>query len=324
MEKYFTYEIEDFLEDFVFIQWIKSGYVLNDNLFVELKNHSPLLKQKIEKASELLSTIIKENEYTLSDTKKQALLEKIKSNLSVEEGKEKGSIVRFIPWLAAASILLFFIVNTFVLSNEEVSPFSIDTQYEPKGITLPDSSKIYADIQTNVHYGKDFNVKRIVHLKGRAHFDVERGSKFTVLTDKGSVEVLGTSFTVDTRGSFFNVYCKEGKVAVKAKNQEQEKVITAMQAIKLEEGRLVALALENENDILWKEGRFYFQDERLSEVIKELQNQYQIKIQTTTSIGNLKYTGYFYRDKLDESLKAITWPLRLNYKKDSLNVYTIY
>jgi len=49
-------------------------------------------------------------------------------------------------------------------------------------------------------------------LFGKAYFDVDKGKTFTVKTDLGTVQVLGTRFDVESRDSIFKVVCYEGSV----------------------------------------------------------------------------------------------------------------
>jgi transmembrane sensor len=45
-------------------------------------------------------------------------------------------------------------------------------------------------------YSDDWSKERTLSLEGEAFFEVQKGSKFSVVTSDGIVEVLGTSFDV--------------------------------------------------------------------------------------------------------------------------------
>ena len=59
------------------------------------------------------------------------------------------------------------------------------------------------------------------------------------------------------------------------------------------------------------EGKFSYENQPLSEVINELERQYDIDIKLEHGLEDLKYTGLFESGDLDTALYLITWPLHL-------------
>ncbi|NBC17252.1 MAG: DUF4974 domain-containing protein [Bacteroidetes bacterium] len=92
---------------------------------------------------------------------------------------------------------------------------------ETATVTLPDSSTVVLNAQSTLRYPARWSpdAPRRVTLEGEAFFDVRHrtdASPFRVATTDGTVEVLGTQFTVRRRGQRTLVCLNEGRVAVRA------------------------------------------------------------------------------------------------------------
>ncbi len=83
--------------------------------------------------------------------------------------------------------------------------------------TLPDGSQVHLNAATEIAYAPYWwRFSRKVSLKGEAFFEVAKGKKFQVISERATTEVLGTSFNIRARGNVYEVYCATGKVRVKA------------------------------------------------------------------------------------------------------------
>ena len=54
-----------------------------------------------------------------------------------------------------------------------------------------------------------------------------------------------------------------------------------------------------------------FDNQPLSDVIEELERQYDIRVNLDAGLEDLRYTGLFEAGNLDNALSLITWPLHL-------------
>ncbi len=75
--------------------------------------------------------------------------------------------------------------------------------------------------------------KRSVQLAGEAYFEVEKGKKIEVVSEKAKTVVLGTKFLVTARNNEYTVDCKSGKVKVIEAVHKNETTITASQKAEL-------------------------------------------------------------------------------------------
>ena len=80
---------------------------------------------------------------------------------------------------------------------------------------------------------------------------------------------------------------------------------------------------EKPNPVTWLDGVYTFDSQPLSEVVSELQRQFNIKISMNNDLSALMYTGFFRKNKLEEALYSVTWPLGLKYSVDKSGNVTI-
>lgn len=189
-----------------------------------------------------------------------------------------------------------------------------ELQFAKKQLTpalLPDGSKVWANAHARLVYDKEtWNKNREVNLQGEAYFEVVKGSKFTVKTSHGDVNVLGTSFNVMNRKDFFEVECYTGKVAVTA--QEDEKILTPGKATRLVNNHLADIFQIQELQADWMNDKFRFENQSLTQVFEELSDFYQVTFQLNFE-GEKFYSGNFDNKDLETTLKTICLPMELNY-----------
>lgn len=227
------------------------------------------------------------------------------------------SLYKRYPLAVAASISLI-LVAAFI-GFRLVIPNTFQTAYgENKQIELPDNSLVTLNANSSVKYNPiSWYWNRSLEMKGEAFFDVEKGSTFTVNTENGKVEVLGTSFNVEDRNNKYAVYCKTGKVSV---NYGQDQVILEPQEkVELLNNALVKSTADKEEDKLaWKSGYFYFDASNLNEIALELENQYGINVVLDTKEEYL-FTGTFPIKNSINSLETVCSALGLKYKASDVN-----
>lgn len=204
---------------------------------------------------------------------------------------------KWFSYAAAAVMALLLIPPSFAylyIKEIVVSPG------EHRSMILPEGSVVELNADSRLSY-KPFwwMVSRHVTMTGEAFFDVKKGNEFKVQTANGTVVVLGTSFNVFSRGHKFDVVCVTGRVEVSAK------------------GKSVQLTPEltpNHRIADWRQGKFYFTNTPLQEVIEEIERQYDITIDTPGEL-NYFYTGNFSKTKDPEDvLRIIEKPFGLKLK----------
>lgn len=219
--------------------------------------------------------------------------------------------------IAAVIVFGLFVFNLFF--SKELSNFETLTA-EKENIVLPDNSEVRLNALSQLSYnvGK-WNEHRTVKLNGEAFFKVNKGSKFKVQTEAGTVSVLGTEFNVLQRPNYFEVTCYEGSVLVSS--SQGSITLRASDSFRLLNGKITSTTM-NDSTPSWTANVSTFKSVPLSFVIAELQRQFNIKV-TGEVDQNQLFTGRFSHLELDLALKSITLPLNLGYRIEA-NTVTLF
>ncbi|NHF60522.1 DUF4974 domain-containing protein [Flavobacteriaceae bacterium TP-CH-4] len=223
--------------------------------------------------------------------------------------------VRKLHWLKPALRIASILVVSFGLYYFLTLNKSIEIQTlaaEKTTIELPDASTVELNALSQISYNKkEWDKKREIQLEGEAFFDVAKGAKFDVVTSQGTVSVLGTEFNVKQRGTYFEVACFEGTVRVVA--GKDVKILKVGDNFTSINGEVVSGKNTFESP-QWTKNISYFQRIPVSEVIAELERQYNIKVTVENIDADLLFTGGFAHGNLENALLAISEPLGLNYE----------
>lgn len=213
-------------------------------------------------------------------------------------------------WYAAAAVVVFFIGFSYLYFTAETT---IKTGYGNQQIvTLPDGSEAILNAKSSVVYNEDsWENERKIYLEGEAYFKVKKGEKFTVITNSGSVEVLGTEFNVFATDAIFEVKCHEGKVKVTSKDHVST-ILTQGNAFTFINGETHTWTF-NIKDSTWRDGESNFKEIPLYSVITSLQNQYEIDFITDNIDTTQRFTGSFSHKNLKLALRTVFVPMEISY-----------
>jgi ferric-dicitrate binding protein FerR (iron transport regulator) len=221
---------------------------------------------------------------------------------------------RISPVLKIAAILVIALSLGY-FSYTWLKPGSQVDQWiaEQTELYLPDSSLVSLNADSEIKYpDRNWNKARSVELKGEAFFTVKEGSEFKVKTQQGTVTVLGTEFSVKDREDFYLVKCYSGSVRVNA--QGKAVVLSPNSAFRMMDSEEETYAFVNKSGPDWMNGESSFNSVPLKFVIKELERQYDISVDTRTVDLKQLFTGSFSNENMEIALKSITLPLNLHYE----------
>lgn len=256
----------------------------------------PATKTKTAAWDELMSNINEESEGN--------------ERILVPENRKSTRWLVYAVGIAAVLVLGYFSLienETSSLVNFETATAQIITEI------LPDESQVTLNAGSLLSYNSnDWSTSRDVSLKGEAFFEVSKGSAFTVSTDLGKVTVLGTSFNVYNRDNDLNVTCFTGSVQVDMKNDRVVLKPGQKATIDKQSGRLMVQDFNPQLSATWRIGEFYFDAVELSKVIRELERQFDIKIEVSGDISDRFYTGFFSKQSLAEALQLVFVPMGLS------------
>ena len=240
-----------------------------------------------------------------------------------ELGKKETKVInlQFKSFLRIAAMAIIMLgASYFLFFNNDKS---FETQIaETEILILPDNSEVILNAASKLSYNKkNWKTERQLELDGEAFFKVSKGQKFTVNTEIGSVQVLGTQFNVKERDNYFEVQCYEGIVAVTYK--EEKVKLTFGKTFRIINDKVILVDDFNAKSPSWLEAESSFAQVPLSQVISELEIQYDIKVTTKDVDSTQLFTGTFTHKNINVALEAISIPLKLSYKIEGNNV-TLY
>lgn len=184
-------------------------------------------------------------------------------------------------------------------SSGEVVYNTIST---PKGrqfrLLLPDGSKVWLNAASAVKYPTVFAGKeRRVELEGEAYFEVTKNAEVpfkVVLRDATEVEVLGTSFNINSYHNepVIRATLLEGSVRLNA-YKRSETLKPGQQAVvkPSKEQMEVARKADLDQVMAWKNGLFNFDDASLEEVMRQLERWYDIEVTYAKDIPAIRFGG---------------------------------
>lgn len=235
-------------------------------------------------------------------------------------------------WVQVASfaaILIFGLLlgSTFTYLTSKSKTLSEQLVFEtPRGekslVKLPDGSEVWLNANSRLVYNSFSSNRRQVDLKGEAFFKVARNEKapFVVKTDECEVEVLGTTFNIMAYNEFGRkeITLLSGKVNVHTENAVH--VLKPGQAMILKDHKIEVGEVDPYQASGWVENKFNFKNIPLSELIKRLENWYDIDITLENNTGKeINFTGTFKNEEtIWQVLDAIKVYTPISYKKTDL------
>lgn len=208
MDQYADYSLHDFIQDELFIRWVKYPDPQNNGFWESVRktypHQSPVLDQAVQVVSALASFYPEVPDSEI-EKGRQAILS---PNIT---GRSSWNSRRNLYLSVAASIILligfalWFRPETHYFPSAQKpllgNKMAIHTTNDGVGsklITLPDSSTIELSPKSSITYNLNGSDRRVVHLQGEAFFSVTRHTErpFFVFSNGLTTQVLGTRFKV--------------------------------------------------------------------------------------------------------------------------------
>jgi transmembrane sensor len=159
-------------------------------------------------------------------------------------------------------------------------------------VELADGTRVWLDAESSIHFPTSFPGKeRLVEITGQAYFEVAHNSRqpFRVKAGGRVIEDIGTAFNVNAYAGepFARTTLLEGSVKVGEgvilKPGQQARVDGAG-------GITVVNAVDLDEVMAWKNGRFHFEGSSVEEIMAQLSRWYDIEV--------------IYHDKISEKFVA--------------------
>ena len=221
------------------------------------------------------------------------------------------------PWIyVAAMVVIVFFCGTIafqsgkrVLQNQ-LTQITVEAPYGSKTkLYLPDGTLVWLNAGSKMSYAQDFGInERSLNLSGEAYFEVTRNEEipFKVHTEELDVKVLGTKFNFRNYKDDLEakVCLLEGKVALNTRQKETILHPDQQALLDKKTGKLFVSGTKAAYSAEWTNDRLYFDEVLLSDIIKELERSYDVKITVADdTLNTIRFYGNFR--KREQSIQEI-------------------
>jgi transmembrane sensor len=219
------------------------------------------------------------------------------------------------PWTLAVAACLVLLALVYLGGNSYTRTISAARGQQVR-LRLPDGSKVSLNAESQVTYKPlVWYFQREIRLEGEGFFEVREGRQFSVVSPAGTTTVLGTSFNVYARDTNYRVFCATGKVSVSSRLGGETVWLNPNQ-MAVWDGKLkVRDTVDQSQPLAWRAGYFSFQAQTLTEVIAEIERQYDIQIVLDdTTLKDRTFTGRFRKfARPDSTLELICTTIAVKF-----------
>lgn len=219
--------------------------------------------------------------------------------------------------------LSFWLLNGFGTGSEESAPTVIRTQYgQMANVTLPDGSKVWLNSNTRLSYTAAFNTdKREIDMDGEAYFEVAHNADKPFIVHAPNherVRVWGTKFNIEAYSGTgcFETSLMEGSVEICAGEKSlfiapHQKAVWTGKELKVEQ-------ITDFDAYRWREGLICFRNTALSEILKEFEKYYDVKIDLQNrNMANPQLTVKFrLSDGVEYALRVLQKYAAFSFTRD--------
>lgn len=237
----------------------------------------------------------------------------LKSSLSLPVANKSTKVINLNlrSFLKIAAVLVVALFSSYLLffNNDSYSA----SYGETIAFNLPDASEVILNSDSKIKFNqRKWSKRRELSLNGEAFFKVTKGQKFTVNTDQGMVQVLGTEFNVKSRNNYFEVACFEGLVSVTIDGNPIK--VPAGTKVRLINSQFETFKIDQGAEPTWLSRESSFERLPLTFVLQEFKAQYGLNIKLKDLDDSQLFTGSFTHEDVNTALQSITIPLNLSYK----------
>ncbi|QZE15401.1 FecR family protein [Halosquirtibacter laminarini] len=247
--------------------------------------------------------------------------QRIGSAESTAQSPPKMISMRILYWAASILLIVGASWGSFRFTR------TVTITGDPVVVSLPDGSTVFAKNNSKVSYKPlGWYLSRELNFQGEGFFKVKKGSRFTVRSNMGMTQVLGTSFNILAVDNTFEVSCFTGRVAVTTNDREKVVVLHPKDSmIKL--GEKKAKVIKQNKDLMdepsWLVKKFTFHQRSIYYIVKYLEIEYNVKIDVPEDL-DLKSTLVFDRpESIKSALNLVCKPLGLSFVEKNLDHFVL-
>jgi len=346
------YNFNDLIKNPSFKRWVKSTATEAEQRYWDKwvmkspENRSVAIKAM----QEITGFAIKPGEYTSTDVAFEKLLRQIETGQSPKihrRVRNKRIRVKSLQWVVRIAAVLLLGYFTVYIATElyqapaesvgapEITKTELDTDYGvQKTVQFSDGSEIILNGNSKLVTTKNSSNPSAIELflEGEAYFSIKprenpEDSPFQIQTPDGLVHVLGTKLVVSTRQHQTRVFLETGSVAVHPYHLDAETILVPGQLVEFDNDTelLEAQFVNPEIYTSWINGRLYFEQADLAEVLQRIEDTFGVKaVVRDSAILEYIVTGSIESSELEIITSALSVILNISIEKsESDNVIYI-
>lgn len=334
MANYTNYEVEDFLHDDFFINWVLQGTPEQNKFWNEWLANNPTKQKVVESAKQIILAIsVKPLETGLTDDEVDGIAAHVQEHLHDDQPAVR--ILKFYQtqWFRVAAVLAVFVTmgliflktrtNQVLTGQPDDEPNGlvsvVNNTAESKLVQMADGSLAVLKPGSGIKYPRSFKAGREAFLDGEAFFEIHKNPKmpFLVHSHDMVVRVLGTSFTVRSFSidKEFKVIVNTGKVLVynqQQPNPEAKSRVTllpnqtATYTAKLTQVKKESLPVPLILSTPVAQKEFTFDNATLADIIDKIDKAYDVNVEyDKATLGYIHLSASLSDRPLDEKIKLI-------------------
>lgn len=361
--------MEDLLTDVSFVRWIRGEASSEEEKNWEIWLQEDSEHERLVEEAKTLITAFQEEECEIPDTRSE--WQKLDASADREErqtefirlSNDRHQLQKSRRLVAASILLLCVCLGAFLIyqyqpfegvgeENLTKSPHvqEYKTDYGEKAIfRLSDDSRIVLNANSHIQFSSAGNNKTNtteVWLQGEAYFDIthlmgDRQRTFTVHTDDGSVQVLGTRFAVKTFEGETRTVLEEGKILVQVTSPTGQTGLSGqlssgqpdvdMTGTVLESGNMATfstgderVAVEKVNPRVytsWYEDVWFFEDTPIKEIMGRIEDTFGVEVNIPKELADRKLSGSVKSTNLKVLTEALSKILDITIKQQDQALY---
>lgn len=345
MNKYEHYQVEDFLQDELFVQWCYHATPELNEFWQSWCEQYPGKVPALQRSREIIQSVEYKQQKRASEEAYHRILQGVLQGNETKERKinPRPDWQRF--WRVAAVLLIMAASAVFYLSRPGTQPIETTTpaisyleKYCPAGkkmrVTLKDGTKVRLNADTYLRYPENFGDSiREVELRGEAFFEVTKNPEqpFVIRSQQIQTTVLGTSFNVQAYpdSKALDVAVVEGRVQVESVEKNQ-----ALDSIAFFLARGEKLSYKTDEEIWekdtvaiasigrWRHWELVFEQEDIISIARKLERWYGVKVMVEGPFSRkISFSGTYSNNTLYAVLEGIAYSTKLNYSLQGDTVY---
>lgn len=233
--------------------------------------------------------------------------------------------MRYAAIFAIASVMGFTV--NFMLNQKAAPKYSQHIEYSSRigsvsTIQMEDGSLIWLSSGTKLVIDKNPEGETVAQLNGEAYFELipDPDRKFIVDLGPFKVRDIGTTFNIRAYPSEHSISTTlvEGQIELLKESEKAFLTVNRGEFVKYDKSTREITVSQQDPGIAtaWKDGKFVFMDQTLSEICRELENWYNVEIEITDpKLAATRYTSVVKRSTTVQMvLKILAVTDRIKYE----------